>query len=99
LQLWAGKESVDRTFDEIGEFGRDCRYRDCSHSGEPGCRVAAALADGSLSAERWQSYRKLLGEAHRHELLADNLAAREEKRKLKVMFRAYRARFKTEGRH
>lgn len=96
LQLWAGKESVDRTF---GEFGRDCRYRDCSHSGEPGCRVAAALADGSLSAERWQSYRKLLGEAHRHELLADNLAAREEKRKLKVMFRAYRARFKTEGRH
>ena len=95
LQLWAGRESVDQTFDEIAQLATGCRYRDCTHSGEPGCGVAAALAEGSISPERWQSYRKLLGEAQRHELMADGLAAREHKRKLKVMFRAYREHYKS----
>jgi ribosome biogenesis GTPase len=98
LQLWAGSESVEQTFDEIARLAAGCRYRDCGHRGEPGCAVASALEDGSLAADRWQSYRKLLGEAHRHELMAGGLAAREEKRKLKVMFRAHRARMKSERR-
>jgi ribosome biogenesis GTPase len=94
LQLWAGLESVDCTFGEIMAAAAECRYRDCSHSGEKGCAVGAALADGRISAERWESYRKLAGEARRHELLADPLAAHEQKKKLKVMFRAIKNHYK-----
>jgi ribosome biogenesis GTPase len=92
LQLWAGQESVDRVFDEIEEIATGCRFSDCTHGGEPDCAVAAALASGKIAAERWESYRKLLGEVRRHERLTDGLVAAEHKRKLKVMFRAIRRR-------
>ncbi|HXB69596.1 MAG TPA: ribosome small subunit-dependent GTPase A [Candidatus Acidoferrales bacterium] len=94
LQLWAGQDSVDRTFDEISAIALQCRFRDCSHSGEHGCAVEAAVLDQSIGAERWESYRKLAAEARRHELLTDPLAAQEAKRKLKTMHKAQREIYK-----
>ena len=94
LQLWAGHQSVDQTFDEIAAIAAQCRYGDCAHAGEPGCAVAAAIAEGAIGADRWESYRKLRGEARRHELLSDKLAAQEEKRKLKVLFKSVRRHYK-----
>jgi ribosome biogenesis GTPase len=90
LQLWAGQGSVDQVFDEIAALSAQCRFGDCMHAVEPGCAVQAALADGSVSRERWESYRKLLGEARRHEALADALVAQEQKRKLKQIMKAQR---------
>jgi len=94
LQLWAGQDSVDETFAEIADAAAGCRYRDCSHSGERGCAVEAALAGGTITAERWAGYRKLLGEARRHELLADPLAAQERKRWIKRIHKAQRRNYK-----
>jgi ribosome biogenesis GTPase len=59
LQLWADEEVLETTFAEIAELAGDCRFSDCSHEHEPGCAVKAAIADGSLPAERFASYRKL----------------------------------------
>jgi ribosome biogenesis GTPase len=95
LQLWAGEESVERAFEEIAGIAEHCRFRDCSHSGEKGCAVPAALADGTIAEDRWKSYRKLLGEARRHEELTDPLAAQQWKRKLKVMNKALREHYKS----
>src|SRR5205807_5257669 len=86
LQLWAGESSVDLVFDEIAELATQCRYRDCGHTVEKGCTVLAALAAGTLDPARLTSYRKLRGEARRHEALVDPLVAQEQKRKLKAMF-------------
>ena len=94
LQLWAGTESVDRAFDEVAALAAACRFRDCSHSGEKDCAVAEALARGSLALDRWESYRKLLAEARRHERLADPLAALEQKRKWKAIHKAQRKHYK-----
>ncbi|MBP5463692.1 MAG: ribosome small subunit-dependent GTPase A [Treponema sp.] len=59
LDMEAG---IDETFsDVVSLFGR-CRFNDCSHTSEPGCAVLAALKDGSLSEERWQTYLKLHSE-------------------------------------
>jgi ribosome biogenesis GTPase / thiamine phosphate phosphatase len=97
LQLWAGEESVDRAFEEIAAVAAECRFRDCSHSGELGCAVAEALARGDLAPDRWESYRKLLAEARRHERLADPLAALEQKRKWKVILKAHRKHYRGKG--
>ncbi len=94
LQLWAGEESEERAFADIAGLAEQCRYRDCSHAGEPGCAVAEALAAGTLPLERWESYRKLRSEAQRHEILADRVAAQERKRKLKRMHQAAREFYK-----
>ena len=59
LQLWADEEVLDSTFSEIAELARGCRFSDCSHEHEPGCAVKAAIAKGTLPAERFASYCKL----------------------------------------
>jgi len=94
LQLWAGQASVDETFDEIAAIAMECRFRDCSHGGEVGCAVERAIADGIISEERWRSYRKLLGEARRHEEMADKVAAEASKRRVKMVHRAMRKYYK-----
>ena len=56
---------------EIAEFAGECRFSDCSHEHEPGCAVKSALADGSLPAERFASYRKLQREIRALEIRKD----------------------------
>lgn len=85
LQLWASQESIDAAFDEIAELAVSCRYRDCTHSGEPGCAVAGAVSDDRLA-----SYHKLQREARHHEIMADPRAAQERKRQWKVIHKAMR---------
>lgn len=58
LQLWADDESLGKSFEEIESLTAQCRFADCRHQNEPGCAVQAALADGSLDAERFESYLK-----------------------------------------
>jgi ribosome biogenesis GTPase / thiamine phosphate phosphatase len=98
LQLWAGQESVDRTFHEIAEIGSACRFRDCSHSGETGCAVAKALAEGIVSNERWNSYRKLTAEARRHEEMTDRVAATERKKRIKTIHKGMRTFYRLKDR-
>lgn len=54
---------LGHAFPEIEELSGDCRFRDCSHSSEPGCAVLAAVEDGRLAPDRLASYRKLEAEA------------------------------------
>jgi ribosome biogenesis GTPase len=94
LQLWAGEESVDAAFGDILSIAERCRFRDCSHSGERGCAVQAALQTGEIEQARWENYRKLLAEARRHEALADPLAGLERKRRWKQIHKQVREIYK-----
>ncbi len=46
-------------FPEIRERASQCRFADCQHLKEPDCAVKAAVEDGSISARRYESYRRL----------------------------------------
>ena len=48
-------------FREFRPYLGACRHADCRHLSEPGCAVRAALAAGTLDAERYDSYRRLCG--------------------------------------
>lgn len=69
-------EGMDATFADIAEFAEQCRFPDCTHAQEPGCAVQAALAGGTLSEERFQSYLKLRKESEYH-----NMTYLEKRRK------------------
>src|SRR4051812_1932478 len=84
LSLWDG-DGLDRTFSDIDELVGTCRFGNCRHTGEPGCALAAALADGSLDADRLESWRKLQREAAHHERRVDHLAREAERRKWKTI--------------
>jgi ribosome biogenesis GTPase len=81
LQLWAGEESLDGTFEDVSALTGDCRFNDCAHESEPGCAIRAALADGSLPAERWESYRKLQRELRSLEIRRSKRLQSEERRR------------------
>lgn len=54
---------VSHYFPEIFRFGKECRYGDCRHTGEPGCAVERALADHLIAQSRYASYLSILEEA------------------------------------
>src|SRR5206468_10294175 len=56
LQLWDA--DLEQAFGDVEEIARRCRFTDCAHDQEPGCAIRDALADGSLTYERWDSYTK-----------------------------------------
>ncbi len=91
LQLWTGPESIDAVFDDIAAIAENCHFRDCTHSGEPGCAVTAALDHGVLETARLASFQKLRAEAEWHETLSDPLAALERKRKWKAIHKQARS--------
>ncbi|HSQ76014.1 MAG TPA: ribosome small subunit-dependent GTPase A, partial [Bacteroidota bacterium] len=63
LQLWEVDAEVQDTFDDIEALAMECKFRDCKHSGEPGCAVQAALEEGHLDPGRLESFTKLQREA------------------------------------
>lgn len=79
LGMWDSEEGIDRTFADIEELTKQCRFQDCSHSGEPGCAVRQALEQGLLAPERWQSYQKLKTENAYMEDSRSYLLAKEQK--------------------
>ncbi len=59
--LWQMTQpQVANGFREFRKYAAACRFRDCRHRGEPGCAVAQAVTDGSISEQRYQSYQRIL---------------------------------------
>lgn len=83
LQLWGEETSLQDAFSDIEELGRQCRFRDCRHAGEPGCAVQEALADGRLDHGRFESYLDLQSELRFLKKRQDIRARLEEKRRQK----------------
>lgn len=59
LGMWDAEEGIERTFADLEELAGKCRFRDCTHSGEPDCAIREALDTGVLSMDRWNSFQKL----------------------------------------
>lgn len=57
---------LDAYFREIAPLVEDCQFSDCSHRHEPGCAVMAAVEDGRIHPQRYDSYLRLREE---HEAL------------------------------
>jgi ribosome biogenesis GTPase / thiamine phosphate phosphatase len=92
LQLWDA--DLEQAFGDVEEIARRCRFSDCAHDTEPGCAIRDALADGSLSYERWQSYVKLQRELDALEIRRNHLLRQEQVREYKIRERANRRKNK-----
>jgi len=62
LQLSEAGDGLLSVFDDIAELARGCAFRDCGHGPEPDCAVLGAVAAERLSAERLESFHKLVKE-------------------------------------
>jgi ribosome biogenesis GTPase len=82
LDLTIGQQGLDDAFADITDLAQSCRFTDCSHSGDEGCAVEAAVASGALSARRLESWRTIRDEMIQQELSREQeVSSRKKKRR------------------
>lgn len=79
LGMWETGDGLGAAFSEIEALSAACRFRNCTHTSEPGCAVQAAIAAGELDLERWLSYRKLAAESAYAKNAEQSAYAKEKK--------------------
>ena len=62
LGLVDAGRGLAQTFADVEELARGCRFQDCGHDREPGCRVLEAVAGGDLPQRRLEAWQHLQGE-------------------------------------
>src|SRR5262249_60085440 len=90
LEPWALDEGGPAGFADVASLAEGCRFRDCSHDGEPGCAVAEALADGRLDEGRLAGFHKLAAEGRWLRERHDARARAATKRRFRELTRATR---------
>ncbi len=83
IQIWSADGGLDAAFEDIQALARECRFRNCSHHTEPGCRVRESIAQGELDNARFANYLKLRNEARYIELKKSHSANWVEKERWK----------------
>lgn len=53
-------EEICGYFKEIFKFSKDCRFRNCTHTHEPGCAVRKAVEEHYIAESRYNSYLSML---------------------------------------
>jgi len=60
LGVWnVSPEEVAYYFPELAETGTGCRFRNCTHTHEPGCAVREAVESGAIPRARFASYLRI----------------------------------------
>lgn len=78
LGMWEVSEGIEKTFEDVEQYLGKCRFFDCTHTNEPGCKIIEAIERGELSQDRYNSYLKLKSET---EYIEDSENYIQEKRK------------------
>tara|TARA_R110002073_G_scaffold213618_4_gene374030 strand:+ start:1691 stop:2722 length:1032 start_codon:yes stop_codon:yes gene_type:complete len=86
LRLTDAAEGIDAVFGDLSELAQGCKFNDCAHESEPGCAIQAAIAAGTIDADRLARWQKLLREdEYNSESVAE---ARARNKKLGKMYRS-----------
>jgi ribosome biogenesis GTPase / thiamine phosphate phosphatase len=91
VQLWATSDGLNAGFEDIQERAQSCRFRNCTHTVEPGCAVLATNVD----EDRLSNYHKMQRELDYLDRKADKRLMSESKARWKAIHKAMRKNLKT----
>lgn len=94
IKLWDGEAAMETTFQDIEALVDECRFSDCKHTTEPGCRVQEAIEQGEITEERYRSYLKLQRELDFEKRKQDMKAKLEDKNKWKKISKYQKENYK-----
>jgi len=83
ISFWEIDQGVESTFPEIEALAAECRFSDCTHTHEPGCRVLKAIQDEGLTEARLANYLKMKRELEYISARKNKSADRVEKERWK----------------
>lgn len=81
-ELQIASADLAKSFADIEELAEECHFKDCKHEAEPKCAVRKAIDEGTLAAERVESYKKLQKEMVFEERKNTMTASQAEKKKV-----------------
>ena len=90
MGVYEAGAGVAEVFADVLEVAAGCRYRDCSHTGEPGCALLQAVDQGILVRERVESFLRLQDEIARNESRAAERASSNAKGRWKSIHKEAR---------
>ena len=85
IQLWAEEGTVCSSFGDVQQLAQFCRFRDCTHTTEPGCAVQS-----HLDPERLSNYHKLQRELAHLARKSGGRLAHQERQRWKAIERSMR---------
>lgn len=56
------KEEIRDYFPEIRKYNNTCRFDNCTHTHEPGCKVIEAVENGEIALSRYNNYTAILND-------------------------------------
>ena len=62
------ESGLNETFSEILELTQQCKFSNCTHTGEKGCAILAAIENGELTEKRFTNYLKMINESAFNEM-------------------------------
>ncbi|WP_294465447.1 ribosome small subunit-dependent GTPase A [uncultured Anaerofustis sp.] len=83
-ELGTGFIETSKGFEDIEELISGCKFSDCTHTNEPGCKVREAIEKGTLDLRRYENYEKI----QRENKYAGLNSKEIEKEKLNQMFKS-----------
>jgi ribosome biogenesis GTPase len=91
LSVVGAGDGVELTFQDVEALANGCKHARCSHTGEQGCAVAAALSDGRLERGRVESWLRLRAEPQSSDQEVARRSVEERKRRKATKVAARRA--------
>ncbi len=89
---------VARRFAHIEALAPECRFADCTHQGEPGCAVRAAVQAGGLTADELDHYLRLQAEEAANTRRRQQRSRQQDKAFGKMVRATLRAKRERQGR-
>jgi ribosome biogenesis GTPase len=84
-ELQIASADLSKSFADIDELAQRCHFRDCRHESEPKCAVRDAIEKGTLSARRFENFKKIQQEMQFAEGRGVLTAAQMERQKMVQM--------------
>lgn len=66
--IFGAEGGIGSNYSDITSLSSSCRYRDCSHTGEPGCAVLEAVHSGEINQGHFKNYLKLREESEFYQM-------------------------------
>ncbi|MBK6606287.1 MAG: ribosome small subunit-dependent GTPase A [Leptospiraceae bacterium] len=90
IQLWEMSLCYKKTFADIDSLSASCKFVDCKHESEPGCKIKEAIANGEISEERFANYEKMKRELEYLESRVDRSAMLQKKQKERKFHKTFK---------
>ncbi len=59
---------IKETFSDIYNLAIDCKYKNCTHTVEPGCKILESIREGLLDEKHYHNFLKLQKESKHYEM-------------------------------